>query len=131
MDFPHLRSTIAFSGTVDDQQVGNLWSGSYLLSVALSGNIYYLDPKASQPVKTVYGHQKGITAFTVHPDSKTFYTGSYDGRVYAWSTETGLASPVTGSGHTNQVSELAVSQNGVVSIGMDDTIRRVSGTAFE
>lgn len=29
--------------TVDDQQVGCLWQGSYLLSVSLSGFINYLD----------------------------------------------------------------------------------------
>ena len=112
--------------------MGNLWAGQHLLSVSLSGDINYLDPAKDKPVRTVYGHQKGITAFAVKPSDKTFYTGSYDGRVYAWSEKTGLASPVTGSGHTNQVTEITLgAHDKLVSSGMDDAVRSFGAGAFE
>ncbi|CAG8441277.1 17396_t:CDS:10 [Dentiscutata heterogama] len=107
--------TFCFSDTIDDQQVGNLWQGEYIISLSLSGDINYLDPKSPSPVKVVKGHQKAITAFTRSEDS-TLFTGSYDGR---------SATVVGGNSHTNSVTQLASQGNKVVSVGMDDTVRMI------
>lgn len=97
-----------------------------MVSLALSGDLHYLDPRTSKPVKTVRGHQKAITAFAVNPAAKRMYTGSYDGRVYVWDTESGVATAVSGTGHTNQASGFALSKSGkIYSIGMDDMVRAV------
>ena len=119
------NSTIAFSNTVDDQQVGSIWAGQHLVSLALSGDLHYLDARTDKAVKTVHGHQKAITAFVASTKDKTLYTGSYDGRVYAWSTDSGLAKPVTGAGHTNQTSGFSVADGKIYSIGMDDMLRTI------
>ncbi|KAI3659976.1 hypothetical protein MP638_000024 [Amoeboaphelidium occidentale] len=126
-------NTVAFTGGVDDQQVGNLWAGSHILSVSLNGNIHYLDPRQNSVARTVYGHQKAITSFATLWKDSTFFTGSYDGRVYQWNANDGLASPVAGQGHTNQVSGLQVAGSKIVSIGMDDSSRTidVSTKSFE
>ena len=69
--------------TVDDQQLGCLWSGDHLVSVSLSGNINYLDPEApAKPKKVIRGHNKPITKMTVKED--TLVTAGSDGRVIQW-----------------------------------------------
>jgi WD40 repeat protein len=99
-----------------------------LLSAALSGDIHYLDARTDKAARTIYGHQKAITAMTAKSSDKTLFTGSYDGRTYAWSLEKGLAHSISGSGHTNQVSGLALSGDTVYSIGMDDSMRSINTT---
>ena len=43
-----------FGDTVDDQQLGCLWQGDYLLTVSLSGNINYLDTNnPSSPMRII------------------------------------------------------------------------------
>ncbi|CAG8763804.1 10788_t:CDS:10 [Cetraspora pellucida] len=124
--------TFGFSDTIDDQQVGNLWEGEYIISLSLSGDINYLDQKSPSPVKVVKGHQKAITAFTKSEDS-TLFTGSYDGRIYIL-LKTGNSfnfdiylncAVVGGNTHTNSVTQLASKGKNVVSVGMDDTVRMI------
>jgi WD40 repeat protein len=105
-----------------------------MLSLALSGDFHYLDARSSKPVQTLHGHQKGITAYVKRKD-KTFFTGSYDGRVLSWADLTAdpktldveHASPkiLSGKGHTNQVSALSNSDDLLVSVGLDDTVRSI------
>jgi WD40 repeat protein len=45
-------------GAIEDQQVGSLWQGDYILSVSLSGAINYWDRKSARPSRVVSGHQK-------------------------------------------------------------------------
>jgi WD repeat-containing protein 1 (actin-interacting protein 1) len=60
----------------------------------------------------------------------TFYAGTADGRVVAFSAESGEAAYVSGDGHTNLVAGLASDHGKVVSVGFDDRIREIDGTAF-
>ncbi|KAI3635576.1 hypothetical protein MIR68_006214 [Amoeboaphelidium protococcarum] len=128
-------NTIQIGSTVDDQQVGNLWTQKHLLSLSLSGDYHYIDPKSDKPIKTVYGHQKSITAFSLSPADKTFYTGSYDGRMYFWDFESGTASPVSGKGHSSQVAAITQARisNKLFSVGFEDVLKSVdtAGKVFE
>jgi len=46
--------TFEFGNEVDDQQVGCLWQGDYLVSLSLSGNLNYLDKNSpSKPTKVI------------------------------------------------------------------------------
>ncbi len=58
-----------FGNQVEDQQIGCLWQGNHLLSVALTGNISYLnfnDSTTDQPIlRTIKGHNKSVTALEV------------------------------------------------------------------
>ncbi|KAF7722001.1 hypothetical protein EC973_003784 [Apophysomyces ossiformis] len=112
---------------VDNQQVGNLWQGDWTLSVSLSGEFNYLDKNSGKVARTIDGHSKAITALAVASDD-TFFTGSYDGRVYAWDygikDNQTAAKKIGGEAHVNQVIDLAVKEDALYSAGMDDTIRK-------
>ncbi|KAG0028134.1 WD40 repeat-like protein [Podila clonocystis] len=114
---------LSSSGSVNGQQVGNIWKGDALLSLSLSGDLNYLDPSTSQTSRIVKGHQKGITALAVSEDKKTFLTGSYDGRVVSWEGNDGEGHPLEESSHSNQVMQLVGKGNEFISAGMDDTIK--------
>ena len=107
---------------VEDQQLGCLWQGDFLVSVSLSGCINYLDPNSGKTSRVVQGHLKTITSMATSPDKSQFFTGSYDSSALRWSTD-GNAQKVGGSGHTNQVTQMAATSSRVVSCGMDDTVR--------
>ncbi|KAJ2958502.1 hypothetical protein NQZ79_g5910 [Umbelopsis isabellina] len=110
----------------DEQQVGNLWSGSNLLSVALSGEIRYLDKNSGKASRTIQGHSKAITSLTSTKD-ETLFTGSYDGRVCSWSygseQDKTLPQPMDGEHHTNQVTSMVAEGDTLFSAGMDDVVR--------
>ena len=122
--------------SVPDQQVGVVWpsgrSGGLVISVDLDGNLNYLNEGNPRPTKIVTGHQKSITAATIA--DKTFYTGSFEGRVRAWDLSTGLADPIDGDTHTNYVSGIASdassSSDKVYTVGWDDTLRCISAKTF-
>lgn len=58
----------------------------------------------------------------VSEDKKTFFTGSYDGRVVSWEGN-GESHPLEESSHSNQVMQLVSSGNEFISAGMDDTVK--------
>ncbi|KAI8086324.1 WD40-repeat-containing domain protein [Halteromyces radiatus] len=120
-------NTFEFGTSIDDQQVGNLWQGDWLISTSLSGEFNYLDKNSGKVSRHVDGHSKAITALAVTPDD-TLFTGSYDGRVYGWSygdeKEHTKAVRLDGEGHANQVTSLAVSEASLFSVAMDDTLRK-------
>ncbi|KAJ3067836.1 hypothetical protein HDU98_008968 [Podochytrium sp. JEL0797] len=123
-----LEHTFVVGSDVESQQVGCLWQGEYMVSLSLSGDINYFEKGSVAPVKIVKGHQKAITALATISESKTFYTGSYDGQIHAWSLNNGKLAhhAVSGTGHSNQVKGLVAESSGkVVSIGMDDTVRSI------
>jgi WD40 repeat protein len=64
-------------------KVGTLWSGSFILSVSLCGEINYLDPRVKDPVRVVKGHQKGISTIAAKSPSLIF-SASSDGLVNVW-----------------------------------------------
>ncbi|ORZ21130.1 WD40-repeat-containing domain protein [Absidia repens] len=126
-------STFETGGSVENQQIGNLWQGDWLISTSLSGEFNYLDKNSGKISRRVDGHSKAITALAVSSDD-TLLTGSYDGRVYGWCygeqgdhTE---ATRLNGDGHANQVTSLAASAttSSFLSVGMDDTLRKGTST---
>lgn len=121
------------SVSVPDQQVGVTWparSDGLVISVDLEGNLnYFQENSAGKPVKVVRGHQKAVTAATYTPESKTFWTGSYDGRVRAWDLSQGAADSIDGESHSNYVAGIIAAPNGnVSSVGWDDTLRTISSS---
>ena len=116
--------TFKMGDTVEDQQVGCLWSGPHMISISLSGFINYLDPeKPDKPKKVLKGHNKPVTKMAVSGDGKTIYTSGSDGVVTCWDSESGKCERASGSGHGVQVSGVAVAGNQVLTVGYDDTLR--------
>eukprot|EP00160_Parvularia_atlantis_P006594 Unigene1576_Nuclearia_a/m.4892 Unigene1576_Nuclearia_a/g.4892 ORF Unigene1576_Nuclearia_a/g.4892 Unigene1576_Nuclearia_a/m.4892 type:complete len:601 (-) Unigene1576_Nuclearia_a:89-1891(-) len=115
-------TTFTFGTAVDDQQVGCLWQGNHLVSLSLSGDLNYLDKSnPAKPTRVVRGHTKPIMSLAVKDN--TLCTGDVSGRVCAWSADNGVATPIAGTGHTNQATALAFQGDTLVSVGLDDSVR--------
>lgn len=116
--------TWEFGSTFQEQQVGNLWSGDYKLSVSLNGDINYLDATSGSITKTITGHQKGITSIAISDDRKTFWSGSYDGVINKWNIEKPIAEPLKGDVHQNQIQSISpIGKDDIITIGLDDSVR--------
>ncbi|KAI0813214.1 WD40-repeat-containing domain protein [Xylaria sp. FL0064] len=111
--------------SVDDQQVGVVWpqgrSDGLIISLSLGGDLNYLKEGSDTPIKTVYGHNKSITA--LGGNGNTLWTGSFDGKVCTWDVASGIATVVDGQCHTNQVTGFAPGSGQAYSVGWDDTLR--------
>lgn len=109
---------------LEHQQLGCLWQGEDLLSVGLSGDIYYLDiNNPNQPKRVLRGHNKNVTALTFDATTGHLYSGSYDSLIIKWDVATGNTEPMVGKGHTNQINRLLVQGKNLVSCSMDDSVR--------
>ena len=120
--------------SVPDHQVGVVWpagrSDDLIISLNLTGDLTYLHKGFAKPSRIVQSHQKNITAATASASdssSPTLWTGSSDGRIYAWSTDNGIASAADGEPHSNIVSSIAAAPAGtrVQSAAWDDTLRTI------
>lgn len=111
--------------SVPDQQVGVVWPRDNLvISVDLEGNLNYLEEGKEKPIRVVQGHQKTITAAGFAQDSKTLWTGSFEGKICAWNLTDGVAEKADGETHSNSVSGFATAPDGRIhSVGWDDTLR--------
>lgn len=118
---------------VEDQQVGCLWQGSYLLSVSLTGYINYLDVNnPGTPLRVLKGQNKNLTALTASCDKSSLYAGSMDGRISSWKVEGGEVDMVSGSQpHTNCVVALQATQDRAYSLGLDKKFRSFSPASNE
>ncbi|KAK9399046.1 WD repeat-containing protein 1 [Crotalus adamanteus] len=124
-------TTFKMGSDVLDQQLGCLWQKGHLLTVSLSGYINYLDENnPNKPLCIIKGHSKSIQCLTVHKNGgKSYiYSGSHDGHINYWDSETGENNGFGGKGHTNLVSRMAVDdfEQQLVSCSMDDTVRYTS-----
>ncbi|CAA7264403.1 unnamed protein product [Cyclocybe aegerita] len=120
---------------VDHQQVGSTWVGETdLVSLSMSGDLNLFDPRTGDnPVRVFSAPQRSINAIAP-TSSTTFLTGTADGRVYSYSTETTETTVLEGEAHSNNVSGLATSgtDGTVYSIGFDDRVREIQadGSSF-
>jgi len=115
--------------SIADHQVGVVWpagrSDGMVVSLNLDGDLNYLVEGSQAPTRIVQGHNKSITAMGSSGSGKdrTFWTGSFDGRVCSWNAGTGLGSVVEGSTHTNQVMAFTSTHERTYSVAWDDTLR--------
>ena len=120
--------------SVSDHQVGVVWpagrSDDLIISLNLTGDLTYLNKGSAKPSRVVQGPQKNITAAVTSASNSSFptlWTGSSDGRIYAWSTDNGIASAADGEPHSNIVSSITASPSGsrVQTAAWDDTLRTI------
>ena len=115
---------------ISDQQVGVTWTprdDGTIISINLAGDLIYLKEGSDKPYRIIHGHNKNITAMST--DSKTIWTGSFDGRVCAWDVA-GQAKVVEGDGHAGQVIGFTPTPSGTYSVAWDDMMRQISGASF-
>jgi len=116
--------TFSFGDALENQMLGCLWQGTNMLAVALSGDIYYLDPSSTdKPARVVKGHNKFITALAYDSNSKHIYSGSYDASIIQWDLPTGATEGMKGKGHSNQINTIHIQGSNLVTCAMDDTVR--------
>jgi WD40 repeat protein len=115
------------------QQVGNVWTPKHIVSLSLSGTLTYLSMEDDTPLRTVSGHQKAVTALAISDDGKKLFTGSYDATSYSWDLKDWSSRRIADNAHSNQVSALIPTPSGVLSLGLDDSIRLldVDSSSFE
>mgnify|MGYP000949297758 CR=1 FL=1 len=71
------------------------------------------------------GHNKPITVLSLSPDHKTIFTGSHDGIVTSWNSETGENDRVEGNGHGNQMNGMKALSEFVFTCGIDDKLKEI------
>eukprot|EP00475_Leptophrys_vorax_P042069 TRINITY_DN79392_c0_g1_i1.p1 TRINITY_DN79392_c0_g1~~TRINITY_DN79392_c0_g1_i1.p1 ORF type:complete len:610 (-),score=143.91 TRINITY_DN79392_c0_g1_i1:33-1862(-) len=132
-------TTFRFSDNEDDfghQQVGAVWTKDYLLSLALRGNLNFLDKTdSSKPKKTLKGHQSTLTASAVDPVSKQVYVADLSGRVCRYEGKSSECEEITGRGHGNTpIPYIAVNAAGdkFITVGNDDNflVSETKGDSF-
>jgi len=117
-------TTFTFEDTLENQMLGCLWQGDTLITIALSGDIFYLDRNSpSRPLRIVKGHNKFITALAFDSDNGQLYSASYDGNIIRWDVKSGATEGFNGKGHTNQINGAYIQGNTLVTAAMDDTVR--------
>eukprot|EP01134_Creolimax_fragrantissima_P003697 CFRG3697T1 len=119
-----LVTEFKFGETVDDQQVGCLWTAKEIITLSLSGAVNYLDRQnPTQPKQILFGHNKNITSLAVSSDRTKIFTGDFTGRIVEWDAETGLGRAVGGPTHTNQINTIVYTKDDqLITIAMDDSI---------
>ncbi|GAV50704.1 hypothetical protein ZYGR_0Z01270 [Zygosaccharomyces rouxii] len=104
------------------QQVGVVTAkDDQIISLSLDGTLHFFQVGKEGVVKSLKGHNKGITSLAVNP----LVSGSFDGRVMTWNSEP----TEMHSDHTNLVLAIDNSKHpDYATIAWDDTLK-VSGTA--
>lgn len=122
-----VEKTFTFGNDTLDQQVGALWTASFLITVSLSGAINYLDvDNVAQPKRVLHGHQTSIQSLALDKKTGAFYTAGLTGEVCRWDFATGSATWLKGKGHGGKVvSSVILSNDGanLLTFGLDDKVR--------
>jgi WD40 repeat protein len=114
-----------FEKKVENQQLGVVSAGDYVISLSYSGDLNYLTFDSDSVAKTVSGHQKSITSSIVEDGS--LYTGSSDGTILKWDLSTNESTKKPG--HGNLIVGLSSINNKVYSTGWDDKLNSLDGTS--
>lgn len=107
--------TLPNAKDIGNQQVGIVATkDNRIISLSLDGTLNCFQLGEENVIKTIQGHNKGITALSVNP----LLTGSYDGKIMEWETR-----KIHGE-HTNLVVSIdANDSQEYSSVSWDDTLR--------
>eukprot|EP00945_MAST-04E_sp_MAST-4E-sp1_P001063 g1063.t1 len=101
-------------------------AGDKFISLALSGDLSFLDPKSSsdRPVRVIQGHKGVVNSLAYDRASNRFATAGSTGAVCVWNEGgEGTASRVTGNIHTKNCCAVAISGDKLYSGAFDDKIK--------
>ena len=114
--------------SVEEQQVGCLWTAGGVMSLALGGKMTtYCQPSDSTPSLVQFGHNKPIQCIALK-DGKLLAssfvdgTGTVAGQLLSWDLSTSVATAYEGEMHSNMVLAVAPTSTGVVTCGLDDAV---------
>lgn len=104
--------TFTIGSDLGSQQNGTVWaSENSVVSLGLDGTLFVWDPRSGEASKKIYGPSKAVTsaALSLKPEP-TFYTGSFDGSMKAFSFPEGECAPVAGNGPDGKITGVTVDQ---------------------
>jgi WD40 repeat protein len=118
-----LISTFSLGKDVEDQQVGCLWQGDYLVSLSLRGDLIYLDPNTGAPSQILRGHNKSINSIAYDKSTSTIYSAGVEGVVTSWDQSTAANRAFSGKPHGNHVVAVNVQRDSLITTSLDETVR--------
>ncbi|CAI5442692.1 unnamed protein product [Caenorhabditis angaria] len=119
-DFKLLR-TINFGSSIDDQQLGIVWTSKYLMSVSLSGFLNKIDPVSGKILESRQGHNKPITAMSLGRDGCSIFTSDSMGNTSKFDFLTGKSTRLDFQSHKSQIVGIQQLKNGgLITVGWDD-----------
>lgn len=117
-------TTFNLGTDLNDQQLGCLWQGNYLLSLNLAGDISVLDEaNPGRPKQIIMGHQVAIEALAYNPATDSLWSSDRDGKVIGWDRLDGRNHRFSGAPHKSRVFGLSVLDGKLISISLDDTVK--------
>ncbi|XP_064630411.1 WD repeat-containing protein 1-like [Lineus longissimus] len=119
-----LLSTTTIGSAIEDMQLGAIWMDEhYLVTISLAGYLNYINPECPDaPSRIIKGHNSGIYALAPTEDGKTLFTADGSGRIVYWDMETSTSEVMEGDGHSNQVFDMALDGDSLVTVGIDDLV---------
>lgn len=129
-----IAQTYILGADVGSQQNGVVYANTNtVVSVSNSGVLNIFDTREpSAKWRKLQGPTKAVTvtALTGSGKDQTFYTGSFDGSMKAFTAD-GMCWDVTGAGHSSRIVGLAPNGAGkVYSAGWDDKVSSIAGTEY-
>lgn len=124
-DSKFLQKWTVGKASLGDQQVGVVAiKDEQIVSLSLDGTLNFFQVGKEGTLKTIKGHNKGITALCVNP----LISGSYDGRIMEWDT-----TPETmHDEHSNLIVALDSSEPPkFASVSWDDTLKVCGVTKYQ
>jgi len=119
-----LITTFKFGTELNDQQLGCIWVGDNMLSINLGGDISILDEhNPNKPFNIIQGHCVFVEALAYDQTSQRFFSGDRDGKIVCWDANTAKNYPFSGGKHASKILDLHITDNNLISVAMDDTIR--------
>lgn len=121
--------TFTFSeggSSIDQQQVGALWTKDHLLTLSLNGELHYLDAATGQILRNVTGHSKGLLSMVIDASAQKLYSAGFDGRLCSWETQAGLAHIVPSASSNHQINAIAMAGKQILSVALDDHMKSIS-----
>lgn len=123
LDSEPFTYVVSLKPTVDEQQLGVVVAGDWIVSVGFNGVLLYFTVGDAEVKHSVKGHQKPLTTVAV-PTAEAVVSGLNDGTVFQWQRKQGVIQPFPQPGprHANYVVDLIATKEGVQLVGWDDKL---------
>lgn len=120
-----IQNWILPNATLNDTQVGIVATkDNNLISLSLDGSLNFFKLGEDKMIKSIKGHNKGITSLTVNP----LVSGSFDGNIVDWEAEP----TILYNEHSNLIVSIdSTAYPKIASVSWDDTLKINGTTAYE